>query len=110
MIKRFYEYQILPFSGNIKLLQGKFIWKLINNWHPSYVKEQFPVAFSKAITSTNCRQTKPYFRTETGKRTLLYQGLKLWKQEIPTLIKNQTKVKNFTKNHQENVPNNIKTR
>ena len=76
---------------------------------PSCIKEQFPVKFSNAINSANCRLTIPYFRTELGKKTLLYQGFKLWNREIPTQIKNQNTVKNLTKNNQENLLNNIKT-
>ena len=45
---------------------------------PSCIKEQFSVKFSNAINSVNCRLTIPYFRTELGKKTLLYQGFKLW--------------------------------
>ena len=48
-----------------------------------------------------------YFRTKRGKRTLSYQGFKLFK--IPTLIKNQNTLKNFVENNQGNLLNNIKT-
>ena len=55
-----------------------------------------------------------YFRTKKGKRTLSYQGFKLFK--IPTLIKNQNTLKNFclkstlvSKNTLKNLLNNIKT-
>ena len=109
-VKPFYEYlNILPLSENIKQLQDKFMWKLINNCHTGCIKEQFPVTFSNTINSTKCRLTIPRLRIEAGTRTLLYQGFKLWNQEIPTLIKNQNTVKNFFKNYQENLLNNIKT-
>ena len=93
----------------LKILQGKFTWKLIKNLPPSCIIEQFLVKFRNTINSANCRLTVPYFGTELGKRTLLYQGFKLWNQEIPTQIKNQNTVKNLTKNYQENLLNNIKT-
>ena len=64
LIKPFYEYlKILPLSENIKLLQGKFMWKLLNNCRPSCIKKQFPVTFSNAINSTDCRLIIPCFRT-----------------------------------------------
>ena len=60
-VKPFYKYlKILPLSENIKLLQCKFMWKLVNNCHPCCVKGQFPITFSNAINSTNCRITIPY--------------------------------------------------
>ena len=40
--KLFYEYlNILPFKGNMKLLQGKFMWKLVNVVCPNSISKNF---------------------------------------------------------------------
>ena len=37
-VQSFYEYlKILPFKDNMKLLQGKFMWKLVNAVHPNAI-------------------------------------------------------------------------
>ena len=42
-VKPFYEYlNILPFKDNMKLLQGKFMWKLVNAVCPNSISEKFP--------------------------------------------------------------------
>ena len=56
-VKLFYEYlNILPFKDNMKLLQGKFMWKLVNAVCPNSISEKFPLTYSKAI---NNHQNKP---------------------------------------------------
>ena len=43
-VKPFYEcLEILPFKHNMKLLQGKFTWKLVNAVHPNSISEMFPL-------------------------------------------------------------------
>ena len=43
-VKPFYEcLEILPFKDNMKLLQGKFTWKLVNAVHPNSISERFPI-------------------------------------------------------------------
>ena len=42
-VKPFYEYlNIFPFKDIMKLLQGKFMWKLINDVFPNSISEKFP--------------------------------------------------------------------
>ena len=49
-VKPFYEYlKILPFKDNMKLLQGMFMWKLVNAVHP--ISEKFPLTYSEAINN-----------------------------------------------------------
>ena len=99
----------LTFTRKYKTTTGQVHVETNKKLPQSCIKEQFPVKFKNTINSANCRLTIPYFRAELGNRTLLYQGFKLWNQEIPTQIKNQKTVKNLTKNYQENLLNNIKT-
>ena len=49
-VKAFYEYlKMLPFKDNMKLLQGKFMWKLVNAVHPNFIFEKFPLTYREAI-------------------------------------------------------------
>ena len=53
-VKPFYKHcNILPLTKNIKLLQGKFMWKLLAKKHPDPIIEQFPFQFNKVINNTN---------------------------------------------------------
>ena len=53
-VKPFYKHlNILPLTKNIKLLQGKFMWKLLAKKHPDSITEQFPLHFKEAINNTN---------------------------------------------------------
>ena len=40
---------ILPLTKNIRLLQGKFMWKLLAKKHPDSIIEQFPLHFNEII-------------------------------------------------------------
>ena len=51
-VKPSYEYlNILPFKDNMKLLQGKFMWKLVNAVHPNSISEKFLLNYSEAINN-----------------------------------------------------------
>ena len=53
-VRLFYKHlNMLPLTKNIKLLQGKFMWKLIAKKHPDSITEQFPLHFKEAINNTN---------------------------------------------------------
>ena len=53
-VKPFYEYlNILPFKDNMKRLQGKFMWKLVNAVCPNSLSEKFPLTYSEAINHQN---------------------------------------------------------
>ena len=100
-VKPFYKHlNILPLTKNIKLLQRKFIWKLLAKKHPDSIIEQFPLHFNEAINNTNTEKlTITYYRTSIGKKSLLYQGYKIWNLEIPANIKNKESYNNFAKNY-----------
>ena len=53
-VKPFYKHlNILPLTENIKLLQGKFTWKLLAKKQPDSIIEKFPLHFNEAINNTN---------------------------------------------------------
>ena len=53
-VRLFYKHlNMLPLTKNIKLLQGKFMWKLLAKKHPDSITEQFPLHFKEAINNTN---------------------------------------------------------
>ena len=82
-------YKILPLEANIKLKQGKFIWKLTHNQHPDCIKDIFHTNSSIAINNNkdNTRFILASFRTNIGRAPLSYQGIKLWNKGIPETIK-----------------------
>ena len=100
-VKPFYKHlNIIPLTKNIKLLQGKFMWKLLAKNHPNSIIEQFSLHFNEAINNTNCeRLIIPYYRTSIGKKSLLYQGYKIWNLEISANIKNKESYNNIAKNY-----------
>ena len=73
---------LLPLTKSIKLLQGKFMWKLLSKKHPDSIIEQLPLHFKKTINNTNCEKLIiPYYRTSIGKKNHYY--LKDTKSGIP---------------------------
>ena len=92
-------YKILPLEANIKLNQGKFIWKLAHNLHPDCIQDIFHTNSSTAINNNedNNRFILPSFRTNIGRASLAYQGIKLWNKGIPETIKNSAKYSSFSK-------------
>ena len=102
-VKPFYKHlNILPFTKNIKLLQGKFMWKLLAKKHLDSIIEQFSLHFNEAINNTNGEKfIMPYYRTSIEKKSLLYQGYKIWNLGIPANIKNKESYNNLAKNYRK---------
>ena len=101
-VKPYYEYlNILPLLDNIKLLQGKFMWNLINDNLPKPLIEHFPLKYNEAINNQQKRLIIPYHRTAIGKRSLSYSGHVLWNQDIPENIKNKKSDKSFVKAYKQ---------
>ena len=92
-------YKILPLEANIKLNQGKCIWKLTQNQHPDCIQAIYQTNSSTAINNKkdNNRFILPSFRTNIGRASLAYQGIKLWNKGIPETIKKSTKYSSFSK-------------
>ena len=91
--------KILLLEPNIKLNQGKFIWKLTHNLHPDCIQDIFHTNSSTAINNNedNNRFILPSFRTNIGRASLAYQGIKLWNKGIPETIKKSAKYSSFSK-------------
>ena len=99
---------ILPLPGNIRHNQGKFMSKLVSNQQPKCVKEKFPFTINEAINnSSNNKMITPYRRTTTGKRSLSYEGYKLWNLEIPDYIRTQKTLRRFSRSYHAYLIDNI---
>ena len=98
-------YKILPLEANIKLNQGKFIWKLTHNQHPDCIQDIFHTNSSTAINNNedNNRFILPSFRTNIGRASLAYQGIKLWNKGIPETIKKSAKYSSFSKELKQHI-------
>ena len=63
------------------------MWKLVNNQQPKCLKEKFPLKNNEAINNPSSnKMIIPYRRITIGKRSLSYEGYKLWNLEIPDYI------------------------
>ena len=67
-VKPYYKYlNINPFEHQIKILQGKFMWKLRNEDQPKTIRNKFTLKRSTAINNHN--QSKfivPFYRTRVA--------------------------------------------
>ena len=51
-VKPYYKYlNINPLEHQIKILQGKFMWKLINDEHPKSIKGKFSLNQQSTTTT-----------------------------------------------------------
>ena len=87
---------ILPLDRAIKLRQGKFMWKLVNNYLPLSLSSNFT---SHTIT-VKSQFAMPAPRLDLASRHINYAGIKLW-NEIPVRIKQSKTPKAFSKNFQQ---------
>ena len=102
IVKLFYKYLgTLPLKQNIRFQQGKFMWKL-NSQNPSNcLLIKFSLIHNQAINNANQQiLIIPYYRTTTGKKSVLYQGYKLWNSEISVNAKLKETIKCFCKQFQ----------
>ena len=61
-LKPLYKYlNILLLNNTKKLMQGKFMWKLINKKHPICIHSKFSLDFSMAINSNNNKKLSILF-------------------------------------------------
>ena len=88
-------YKISPLEANIK--QRKFIWKLTQNQHPDCTQAIYHTNSSTAINNNESNNSfvLPPFRTNYGRASIAYQGIKLWNKGIPKTIKKSTKYSSF---------------
>ena len=107
-VKPFYEcLEILPFKDNMKLLQGKFTWKLVNAVHPNSISERFPLIQSEATNNHQNKLEIPYFHRVISKKSLTYTAYKLWNQEAPIDIKSVKTITVFNKAQRKHILSNI---
>ena len=78
----FKELEILPLDKAIKLRQGKFMWKLANNYLPPSLSSNFT---THAVT-VRSQFAMPAPRLDLASKHINYAGIKLW-NEIPIRIK-----------------------
>ena len=104
-IKPYYKYlNINPLEHQIKILQGKFLWKLINDEHPKSIKDKYSSQKSAAINNHNqIKLIVTFYRTTIGTSSLSSQGIKLWNNEIPEQVKNASSSKCFVKKYQQHL-------
>ena len=83
------HFDILPLASNIKLLQSKFMKKLIDGEQPEPIKMHYPLNYDHSINnSKQDRLVTPFYRTKIGTSSLHYQGFKLW-NDIPFVLKSK---------------------
>ena len=78
----FKSFGILPIDKAIKLRQGKFMWKLVNN----YLPQSLSANFSTHTITIRSQFAMPAPRLDLASRHINYAGIKLW-NEIPLRIK-----------------------
>ena len=102
IVKPFFKYLgIPPLKQNIKLQQGKFMWKLNSLNLPNCLLKKFFLIHNQAINNTNQQKLIiTYYKTTTGKRFVLYQGYKLWNSEILVNAKLKDNIKRFCEQFQ----------
>ena len=105
-VKPFYEYlKILPFKDNMKLLQGKFMQKLVNAVHPNSISEKSSLTYSEAINNHQNKLVIPYCHRAISKRSLAYAAQKPWNQEVPVDIKSVKTIKAINKAYRKHLSN-----
>ena len=104
-VKLYYKYlNTNHLEHHIKILQGKFMWKLIHDEQPKPIKDKFSLKRSTAINNHN--QNKfiiILYRTAVAISSLSSQGIKVWNNEIPELVENAPSSKCFVKRFQEHL-------
>ena len=84
---------LLPLKASIKLKQGKFIWKSTQNQHSGCIQAIYRTNSTTEVNNNedSNRFILPSFRTNFGRASIAYQGIKLWNKEIPETIKKSRK-------------------
>ena len=86
------------------------MWKLVNNQQPKCLKEKFPLKNNEAINNPSSnKMIITYRRTTIGKRSLSYEGYKLWNLEIPDYIRNQKTLRRFSRSYHAYLIDNIQS-
>ena len=83
----YYSSKILPVKENIKLLKGKFMWRMVHSFMPHSIQELFE---RHGAIHSNRENDKIYNKlrlpnqtTSNGLNFIVYNGTKLWNIDIP---------------------------
>ena len=77
------------------------MWKLNSHNLSNCLLNKLSLTHNQAISNANQRKLIiPYYRPTTEKRSVLYQGYKLWNSEISLNAKLQETIKSFCKQFQ----------
>ena len=77
------------------------MWKINSHNRPNRLLKKFSLIPKQSINNANQQKLiAPYYRTATGKRSVLYQGYKLWNSEISENPKLKENIKSFCKQFQ----------
>ena len=108
-VKPFHEYlNILSCNDNMKkLLQGRFMQKVVNAVHRNSVSEKFLLNYSEAINNHQKKLVISCYQRALSKRSLASTGYKLWNQEVPIDIKSVKTIKAFNKAYRKHLLSNI---
>ena len=87
--------KIFPPELNIKLLQVKFMKKLILKEHPKIICGKHPFN-----SSDRAKLIVPYFRTNLGTCSLVFKGYNVW-NHIPKYTKELSSIKLFIRKYRD---------
>ena len=91
--------KIFTFESNLKSLQGKFIWKLINSKLPDSINDIFinhgAILSDRKRDEMTYKMRLPFQRTNLGLDFIIYSGIKLWNQVLTIEIKQAKKLSDF---------------
>ena len=87
----FIDSKVLPFDENIRYLQSKFIWQLLNIEIPQSIMDIFnslnTLPKDGTVNAEIKRMNLPYRRTEVAKKFLTFNSIMDWNRNIPSNIK-----------------------
>ena len=95
----FHELNMLDFEKHKYLTISSFMWQLTYDNIPATIKSSFN-ARKRGYGESNHKYHVPNVNSELSKRTIIYQGPKIWKK-LKTDVKNKTNIfsfKRFLKN------------
>ena len=92
--------KILPLKENIMFLKATFIWRVVHKYLPQSIMDVFSShgAISKTDRSLDITSNKlqlPMQNKDIGKEFIIFDGIKLWNQQIPNNITELNTLVNF---------------
>ena len=82
----FHKFNILNFDDHCKLTNGKFMWEISQNLHPTFIQGLFTNVSEKHQIMTRSsslnKYSSPRARTNFRKQFINFTDVKLWNDEI----------------------------